>query len=124
MPPRDPSPLQEKASSRVDAPRSAAAAAAGAAVVVAAAAAAVVAAAAPAAAAFYAPWTTHDPRVPAPPQAAKRPLKERVQRADTSEVAGFMAFETGNHRIRGLIDRPTGRYPGKRLRGRLPALIQ
>ena len=47
-----------------------------------------------------------------------------VQRAVASEVAGLVAFETGNRRGRGLIDRPTGRYPGKRLRGRLPARIR
>ena len=74
MPPRNPSPLQKKASSRVDAPRSAAAAAVDAAVVVAAAAAAaaaafaaaVVAAAGPEAAGVHAPWMTHDPRFPDP----------------------------------------------------------
>ena len=85
MPPRDSFPLQKRASRLVDAPRNAAAAAAAAsaAVVVAAAAAAavvaaaVVAAAALAAAVVHAPWTTHDPRFPAPPRAGKRLSKER-----------------------------------------------
>ena len=119
MLPRDPFSLQ-KASSWVEAPRSAAAAVAGAAVVVAVADAdaAVVSASAPAAAAVHVPRTTHDRRFPAPPGAARRPSKEGVQRTVTSEVAGLTAFETGKHRGRGLIDRPTSRYPGKRLHGR------
>ena len=60
-----------------------------------------------------------------PPSRGRRGCFRRkiVQRAVTSEVAGLTAFETGNHRGRSLIDRPTGRYAGKRLRGRLPARI-
>ena len=76
MPPGDPSPLQKRASSLVDAPRNAAAAASAAVVVAAAAAAAVVPAAASAAAVVHASWTTHDPRFPAPSRAARRPSKE------------------------------------------------
>ena len=49
--------------------------------------------------------------------------RKGLQRAVTSEVAGLTAFKTGNHRVRGLIDSPTGRYPRKRLCGSLPARI-
>ena len=59
-----------------------------------------------------------------PPRGRRGRLRRKgAQRAVTSEVAGLTAFETGNHRGRSLIDRPTGRYAGKRLRGRLPARI-
>ena len=63
-------------------------------------------------------------RVSPPPRGRGRGFRRKgLQRAVTSEVAGLTAFETGNHRCRGLIGRPNGRYPGKRLRGRLPAQI-
>ena len=89
-PPRDPSPLQKRTSSLVNAPRNAAAAASAAVVVAAAAAADVVAAAAPAAAVVHDPWTTHDPRFPTPPRAARRPSKERC--AEGSYERGGRAY--------------------------------
>ena len=56
-----------------------------------------------------------------PPRGRRGDLRRKgVQRAVTSEVAGLTAFETGNHRGKCLIDRPTGR---EKLRGRLPARI-
>ena len=55
-----------------------------------------------------------------PPRGRRGGLRRKgAQRAVTSGVAGLTAFKTGNHRGRGLIGRPTGRYAGKRLCGRL-----
>ena len=75
-------------------------------------------------------WRSSTPRgrpmtpVSPPPRGRRGGFRRKgVQRAVTSEVAGLTAFETGNHRGRGLVDRPTGRHAGKRLRGRLPARI-
>ena len=44
-----------------------------------------------------------------------------VQRAVTSEMTGLLALEISNHLGRGIIEPPTGRFPGRLLRGRLPA---
>ena len=59
----------------------------------------------------------------APPHSGLRGGLHRkfVQRAVVSEMTRLLAFETINHLGGGLIDRPAGRFPGKLLRGRLPA---
>ena len=73
------------------------------------------------------PSTPRGPPMPpvSPPPRGRRGVLRRkgVQGAVTSEVAGLTAFETSYNRGRGLIDHPTGRYPGTWLRGRLPARI-
>ena len=71
------------------------------------------------------PWVAIDTlsNPVAPPHSGMRGGLHRkfVQRAVTSEMTGLPAFETSNHLGGSLIDYPAGRFPGKLLRGRLPA---